>query len=128
LWGGRTPTVGNIILAAHSGGGSAMLRLARSRQRSTANIRECWGFDCLYGEGVSKLWADWAAATPGARLYVHYLGPQGSTAQRSKELIAEKARRGLANVVVQETSAGHNHVPIRYLLQRVQGTPSLTPA
>ena len=127
LWGGQTPSIGNIILAAHSGGGSAMLRLARSRQRSTAIIRECWGFDCLYGEGVSKLWAEWAAATPGARLYVHYLGPKGSTVQRSKELLAEQQRRRLTNVVVQETSAGHNHVPIRHWLQRVQGAPFLSP-
>jgi hypothetical protein len=128
LWGGQTPSVGNIILAAHSGGGSAMLRLARTRQRSTANIRECWGFDCLYGEGVQKLWADWAAATPGARLYVHfYVGPKASTVQRSKELQAEKERRRLTNVVVQDTSAGHNHVPIRHWVERIQRAPFLGP-
>ena len=53
-----TPTVKNIVLAAHSGGGAAMLTIAtRATSTTNNNIREVWGFDCTYGGGGG--WLKW---------------------------------------------------------------------
>src|SRR5262249_50757934 len=41
-----TPDVGNIVLAAHSGGGVPMRFLARKGfKKYHDNVKECWGFD-----------------------------------------------------------------------------------
>src|SRR5215471_1161787 len=55
---GQQPTIGNIILASHSGGGARMRLIAGgglpmqksgwASQRYPSFIRECWGFDCTY--------------------------------------------------------------------------------
>lgn len=39
---------GDLILAAHSGGGVYMRRLALSGSQYAGKIRECWGLDSLY--------------------------------------------------------------------------------
>jgi hypothetical protein len=59
-----TPHLGNLILAAHSGGGSSMLTIAGFRD----DVPECWGFDCVYGPEIlppkgtltAKALDDWA--------------------------------------------------------------------
>ncbi len=117
------PTVGNIILASHSGGGSAMLLLATSSQQYTPRIRECWGFDCLYGrargEEVERAWARWARSRPSAKLYISYLA---STAERSQRLMKER----LPNVfVARSTAQDHDHVPITHWKERTRGAPFL---
>jgi hypothetical protein len=49
--------LGNIVLAAHSGGGSPMYAILGTRNKLRPKIRACWGFECLYpGE---KVWLDW---------------------------------------------------------------------
>ncbi len=50
-------SIGNLILAAHSGGGSPMLQMARTAK--FAKVRECWGFDSMYGS--PEKWVEWAA-------------------------------------------------------------------
>jgi len=50
-------SIGKLILAAHSGGGSPMLLMARTAK--VAKVRECWGFDSMYG--FPSQWVDWAA-------------------------------------------------------------------
>ncbi len=42
------PTVRNLVLAAHSGGGLGMRTLAAS-YLGKFSVPECWGFDCMYG-------------------------------------------------------------------------------
>jgi hypothetical protein len=44
---GPAPSIRNIVLAAHSGGGYSMMQIAGDLQESGQN-KECWGFDCLY--------------------------------------------------------------------------------
>lgn len=108
------PTLRNLILAGHSGGGSPMRRLALSNQQSSAHIRECWGFDCLYNGGDPDLWAQWAIQHPQNRLFVYYLG---STERLSKKLAA----KGMPNVLVQHSSRGHNWVPMNHWKERIEG-------
>jgi hypothetical protein len=70
-WHGAEPTddqksdpvmhIRNLVLAAHSGGGSPMLKMAQELKASKlAKVRECWGFDSMYGS--PSAWVDWAAA------------------------------------------------------------------
>ena len=49
-------SIGKLILAAHSGGGSPMLQMARTAK--FAKVRECWGFDSMYGS--PDQWVGWA--------------------------------------------------------------------
>ena len=100
--GGSTPKLGSLVLACHSGGGVAMLKLAQTLKR---RVNACWGYDCLYNTGVATEWATWAKFHPTARMVVYYLG---STADNSQEL----ERKRLPNVVVRPSKAPeHNDVP-----------------
>ena len=91
-----------------------MRRLALSTQRYAPHIRECWGFDCLYNAGDPDLWAKWVSQDPRRRLFVYYLR---STERLSKKLQA----KNLPNVVVQQSSRGHNWVPINHWRERICG-------
>lgn len=58
--------IGNIVLAAHSGGGApmrAVLKAANPKYRS--KIRACWGFECLYP--APDVWLSWLNSDPQAR-------------------------------------------------------------
>ena len=115
------PALGNIILACHSGGGSPMLRIALSRNRTAANIQECWGFDCLYSGfkdnirkpenklfSHPKRWIEWARSNHAKKLFIFY---RGSTKQESEYLRARKP----SNISV-EGSKAQNHfwVPLAH--------------
>ena len=56
-------TLGNLILACHSGGGWPMRQLAGGQDRVLARIRECWGFDCTYNRGDDAFWAGMGAGS-----------------------------------------------------------------
>jgi Putative peptidoglycan binding domain len=114
---GPAPTPGNIVLACHSGGGRPMRQLAVSEQRSAAQVRECWGFDCLYNADDAALWIRWARSRPDARLFLYYLS---SAAELSKRLQAQR----LPNILVERSIArGHNWVPVTHWRNRIQTAP-----
>lgn len=69
---GRSPELGNIILAAHSGGGTYICKLANSKNSSAANVRECWGFDSLYNSSDVMPWRQWAAQDASGRQFYSY--------------------------------------------------------
>jgi len=84
----QSPTIGNLILAAHSGGGSSMRLLATSGNRAAGKIRECWGFDSLYDSADVQPWRRWAKADPQARhLYSYYRSglPKTNSARLEKD-------------------------------------------
>ena len=69
------PTLRNIVLAAHSGGGAAMLTIATNATTGTNNkICEVWGFDCTYGGGGG--WLKWTQNPAHAldRLWLYSTG------------------------------------------------------
>ena len=70
--------VGNIVLAAHSGGGLAMRDILRAKNTLRPNIRACWGFECLYFG--TKPFIDWLAADAGTA-FRHYRGKGTFAAQ-----------------------------------------------
>ena len=78
------PKLNNLILAAHSGGGRALIAAAEELDGAPdLKVREAWGFDCMYGEGtpvtapepfkvaepghpVAKSLDDWKTRTAGS--------------------------------------------------------------
>lgn len=120
---GATASLGNLILACHSGGGKPMRALAGGHDRAARHVRECWGFDCTYNQGDDGFWANWGRAHPRARVYIYYIA-NSPTAPRSLSLRAMR----IPNVVVQASKdARHEHVPIAYWRERLQRSPFLTP-
>src|SRR5262249_53260474 len=67
------PTTRHLILAAHSGGGVPLRRLAQVLGDDNAfkdKLKECWGFDSIYGvkDRDAELWSDWSRGHPGTRV------------------------------------------------------------
>jgi hypothetical protein len=69
-WAGGVK-VRNVILAAHSGGGLTMLRLAQTV--TVGKVRECWGFDSMYQ--LPQEWVNWAAT--GGKFYQFWTSEGG---------------------------------------------------
>jgi hypothetical protein len=110
----QPPAVGSIVLACHSGGGAVMRQLALMKHRNSANIREFWGFDCLYNPADPKLWRA-AMVGRNAQLFVYYLN---STARISQDL---GGKGKPPNIQVERSSArGHGLVPIAHWKTRLQ--------
>lgn len=116
------PTIGNIILACHSGGGYPMRQAVLTCQRYVTNIRECWGFDCLYNSDDETLWTEWAQSYPDDKLYIYYLS---STEDNSKQL----QRQRLPNIYVERSTAkglrAHYWVPATHWMYRIQSAEFL---
>jgi hypothetical protein len=111
----RPRSIGRIIVSCHSGGGSTMRAIATSTGEYARRIRECWGFDCLYGDADPGSWKRWAQAHPDARLYVHYTATAG-TVSHSEQL----HKAGLPNVRVALVREAHCDVPKAYWQRRIQ--------
>ena len=110
----QPPAIGSIVLACHSGGGLVMRQLALMKHRYSPNIRQFWGFDCLYSDADPKLWRI-AMSGRNAQLFIYYLG---STERISQEL-AGKGKP--PNIQVERSSArGHGLVPITHWKPRLQ--------
>jgi hypothetical protein len=118
----QRPKVGQIILACHSGGGLPMQKIALSQSKYANQIRECWGFDCLYNTGDEETWRDWAKQRPNAKLYIHY--GNGKTDKRSENL--KRLAHNLPNIAVEGLLClGHNFVPIMHWRNRILAAPFL---
>ena len=70
--GGRPPAfrIADLYVAGHSGGGVAIKSSVAALGGYRDTLRECWGFDCLYGDGQS--WFEWARSLKGMPLYFYY--------------------------------------------------------
>lgn len=135
----RIRDVQNIVLSAHSGGGSPMLSLATGTDQYAMKIKECWCYDSMYGP-VAQDWLRWAKSHPQRSLYV-YSGPAkgGYDATTGKQRVLPRdnaeaiARQRLANVCVQPSRAksvgkasAHFWVPIVHLKERLLNNPCVT--
>jgi hypothetical protein len=106
----KVPSLGNLVIACHSGGGAPMLKIATTSQRYTSNITELWGFDCLYGDGVENAWLRWAQSNSSKILFIRY---GSSTPDRSKTLMKLAEKQSNINVDG-DSSTPHNRVPMTY--------------
>lgn len=77
----------NLVLACHSGGGEGMRSLHGTLGKHRSKLKECWGFDCLYGANGSPddatFWHDTMLKSDALPLYFVY-GP--STLPQSVKL------------------------------------------
>jgi len=126
---GKNATVGNIILAGHSGAGKYMRELPLSNPQYSSHIRECWCFDCMYNSCDAVLWSLWARQNPGnTRLYNYYI----SNAKTKSNTIAESKnlqRENLPNVFTVPLNppdqSFHHWIPITYWRTHIERTPFL---
>jgi hypothetical protein len=150
------PHVRSLILAAHSGGGVPLRRLAEllgSDPVYKDKLKECWGFDSIYGvkDKDAEFWADWAAAHASCRVTMFYLftdkevgkdptrpvGPDNPADHRestgttfpARELDRMAQLRKLENVRVvrdtKETTLRHNDVPQTHLAELLKAAKYL---
>lgn len=128
----------NIILSAHSGGGSPMFKIARGTDRYAQKIKECWGFDSMYG-WVAAAWLAWAKTHPKQNLYA-YFGPGkgyykdgkyiASPKDNAEVIACEAGRQNISNVCAQPSRAktigkvsAHFWVPKVHLKERLLKSP-----
>jgi len=104
------PSLGNLVIACHSGGGAPMLAIAKVPQRYSDNIQQLWGFDCIYGD-VEAAWLQWAQQNSSKMLFVRY--GNGGTATRSRKLQRMAAKQSNINIDGDEKTE-HNRVPVTY--------------
>jgi hypothetical protein len=86
----------NIALAAHSGGGTTMLRLAQTG--TVGKICECWGLDSFYYPNPQE-WVDWAAPGRWFSLFWHDEEKTGANVREFQRLLTLKANAVAANNV-----------------------------
>jgi hypothetical protein len=77
----KRPTIRHLILAAHSGGGVPLRRLAQvlgEDKEYKDKLKESWGFDSIYGvkDKDADFWSDWAKAHPATKVTMFYLFTQ----------------------------------------------------
>ncbi|HSD58318.1 MAG TPA: DUF2272 domain-containing protein [Methanotrichaceae archaeon] len=90
---GQSTSIGNLILAAHSGAGVYMRMLALSGSQYASKIKECWGLDSLYNSGDVDHWLGWAKLNPGAYFYSYYFTPNPTHNSKSLGRRAVKLNR-----------------------------------
>jgi hypothetical protein len=107
--------LGNLIIAAHSGGGFPMWTAVNNRSGKLASLKELWFFDCLYG-GMDHNWITWARSHGSTRIEILYtvFPPQETSANLARSI--GRAAAGpppIPNIrsVSQEPSNNHNNVP-----------------
>ena len=89
----QRPTIRHLILAAHSGGGVPLRRLAQILGDDEAykeRLKACWGFDSIYGvkDRDADFWADWAQRHPGCRVTMFYLFTEREVGKDSKRPVS----------------------------------------
>lgn len=90
-------TLGNIVLAAHSGGSFPMHAVLNAANKLGKQIRACWGFEALYAASwIMKKWLK----TDKDLIYRHYRRPAWKDEQ-----VAHYA--GVRNFVDTATASGH---------------------
>jgi hypothetical protein len=74
----QRPVLRHLLLAAHSGGGVPLRRLAQvlgADEQYQGKLKACWGFDSIYGvrDKDADFWAGWAHDHPGMHVTMFYL-------------------------------------------------------
>ncbi len=109
--------IDNIIIAAHSAGGYAMLDiLGLTASKYVQKINECWGFDSLYKlyNSTGKYsWEDWLKANSTKCYYAYSL----STISNAHDL--EKKNKEHNFKSNNKISVGHSSIPAKYIQERI---------
>jgi hypothetical protein len=92
-WGRKPLRVRNIILAAHSGGGVPLRRLAQVLGNDPSykrKLKECWGFDSIYGvrDKDAEFWSGWASEHPEAKVSMFYIFTERAVGKDPKQPVS----------------------------------------
>lgn len=79
------PKLGNLYLACHSGGGEGMLDVLASLGKAKDQLKECWGFDCIYS---ADGYVSAARSNPKVKFYLYF--GQGSKFTAAFEPFSQK--------------------------------------
>jgi hypothetical protein len=149
----KRPTIRRLILAAHSGGGVPLRRMAQILGADVEykdKLKACWGFDSIYGvkDRDADFWSEWAAKHPGTAVTMYYIAthkdvgkdpkrPVGldnpfdhrqatGTTVPAEDLERVAKERKLGNVtVVRESTVGHTDVPLAHLAELLKAAKYL---
>lgn len=89
----QRPTIRHLILAAHSGGGVPLRRLAQLLGEDDVfkeKLKECWGFDSIYGvkDKDADFWADWSQGHARTKVTMFYLFTQKDVGKDPKQPVS----------------------------------------
>jgi hypothetical protein len=101
-WAGGM-AIRNIILAAHSGGGTTMVRLAQTV--TLGKVRECWGLDSFYYLEMSQTLKDWAAT--GGKFFLFWTdmgGTKDNVVEFQKQLAKKENAIAASNIFIKKAS------------------------
>ena len=114
----QVPNPPAIILAAHSGGGTALEAAANSSSSYLNLVGQVWGFDCMYsGEGND--WVRWCRANGGKRLRVRASthSPSRRPREEAEKILAAVRNRTnpLRNADVEVVNLAHSLFPRTFI-------------
>jgi hypothetical protein len=105
-------TLGNLVIAAHSGGGFPMWTAANNHSANLSSLKELWFFDCLYAD-VDQSWIPYARSHGSVNMEIRYtvFPPKETSANLAKKM--GRAATTISNIrsCSQEPSNNHNSVP-----------------
>jgi hypothetical protein len=102
--------VRNLIVACHSGGGVAMRRFVEGLGGTNKPaLRQCWCFDCLYGDDDADFWFKRDRGAPP--FYVYYYDTAGNATQLLKLMghgdVKEFSQEGASLNVIDNSGKSH---------------------
>lgn len=150
----QAPKVRHLILAAHSGGGVPLRRLAQVAGSDAGlkdKLKACWGYDSIYGvkDRDAEFWSDWAHGHPGTRVAMFYLFserevgrdpkspvgpgnpadhrvPTGTTGPAAElDRLARERKLSNVSVVREDAKVTHNEVPRAHLAESLRAAAYL---
>ena len=127
--GTNKPTVGNIILACHSGSGDVMRTIAAGSDIAATKIQECWAFEPSASIGSANQWKTWVQSRPTDKLYIYYLpGTAGKSLCQGLggRLTASGQVTCAPRIFAEQAVVAHDAVPARYFKDRIQGAGFLS--
>jgi thiol-disulfide isomerase/thioredoxin len=122
--GTNKPTIGNIILACHSGSGWVMRSIATGTDIAATKIQECWAFEPSASIGSANQWKTWVQSRATSKLYVYYLaGNAGQVLCNNMDRRLRGSQVGCT--LVDRKLVPHDEIPVRFLKDRIQAASFL---
>lgn len=82
--GTKNLQIDTLIIAGHSAGGLMMRDAVGALGRFRPNLKECWGFDCIYGP--ARTWSEWIR-TNKAKTRLYFYVANGSNKVSAVDLL-----------------------------------------
>jgi len=122
-------TLGNLIIAAHSGGGFPMWAIVNNGSARLANLKELWFFDCLYAS-MDQPWIRWARTNGSVTMELVYTvqPPTETSANLARSVWrAARGRPPIMNIrnAGPEPSNNHNDVPPNNIGRLIRASANL---